>query len=101
MSNPTKRFDVVAGRPYISGGEEKKHWINVGRATAWDDGGISIEMFAVPVGAWFDGKLNLFEQKPKEGNKPQRQERPARSGGGQSPPSRGDFRDDDLEDVPF
>jgi hypothetical protein len=38
-----------------------------------------------------------FSVKPKEA----RQERPACGGGGQSPPSRGDFRDDDLEDVPF
>lgn len=67
MSSPTKRYDVVAGRPYTArDGEEKKQWINVGRATAWDDGGISIELHAIPVGGWFDGKLNLFEQKERE-----------------------------------
>jgi hypothetical protein len=75
MSKPTKRYDLCAGRPY---GDDKKHWINIGRGTEWDDGSISVELFAAPVGNWFDGKLQLFEQKPKDGDKPQRQERPAR-----------------------
>jgi hypothetical protein len=80
MSSPTKRYDVVAARPYTNrDGEEKKQWINVGRATAWDDGGISIELHAIPVGGWFDGKLSLFEPKPKDGEAP-RQERPQRAG---------------------
>jgi hypothetical protein len=78
MSSPIKRYDVVAGRPYTArDGEEKKHWINVGRATAWDDGGISIELHAIPVGGWFDGKLNLFEQKEREQASTSRTQRPA------------------------
>ncbi len=86
MSSPTKRFDVVAARPYQTrDGEEKKQWINVGRATAWDDGGFSIELHAVPVGAWFDGKLSCFEPKPKDGEAPKRQERPSRGGGDSFP----------------
>lgn len=80
MSSPTKRFDVCAARPYSTrDGEEKKQWINVGRATQWDDGGFSIELHAVPVGAWFDGKLSCFEPKPKDGESPQRQARPQRA----------------------
>lgn len=96
MSSPTKRYDVVAARPYTTrDGEDKKQWINVGRATAWDDGGISLELHAIPVGGWFDGKLSLFEPKPKDGEaKPQR-ERPARGGGGSTPDA---FPD---SDIPF
>jgi hypothetical protein len=93
MSSPSKRYDVVAGRPYTArDGEEKKHWINVGRATAWDDGGISIELHAIPVGGWFDGKLNLFEQKEREqaagGRAPRQASKPVTDG----------FED---QDVPF
>jgi hypothetical protein len=93
MSSPTKRYDVVAARPYTTrDGEDKKQWINVGRATAWDDGGISLELHAVPVGGWWDGKLSLFEPKPKEGEQPAR---PARSQR-QAPPA-----SDPNDSVPF
>lgn len=78
MSTVTKRFNVAAGRPYTTrDGEEKKSWVNLGRATQWDDGGISIELHAVPVGNWFDGKLNLFEEK-KDDQGAQKQQRPVR-----------------------
>lgn len=90
MSKPTKRFDVVAGRPYTTAsGEDKKQWINCGRGTLWEDGGISIELHSVPVGAWFDGKLSLFEQKEK-GAAPSRREPEA---------SRGAFQDDEIPFV--
>lgn len=72
MASPKKRYDVCAGRPY---GEDKKHWIQVGKLTEWDDGGFSIEMHAFPTGNWFDGRLSCFEQKPKEGE----QQRPERA----------------------
>ena len=85
MSNPTKRYDICAGKPYTNrNGETKKQWIKVGKLTEWDEGGPSIELFAVPTGGWFDGKLSCFEQ--QEG---QRQERkPAET-----------FADDNLPDF--
>jgi hypothetical protein len=83
MSKPVRRFDLCAGRPYTSNGEDKKQWINVGRMTEWDDGNFSIELHAVPVGSWFDGRLAAFEPKPKDGEaqRPARgqQQRPQRS----------------------
>ena len=83
MSSPTKRFDLCAGRPYTTrDGEEKKQWINCGRGTQWDDGSISIELHATPTGNWFDGRMFLFEQKPKEDGRQQRQESTQRSSGG-------------------
>lgn len=91
MSSPKKRYDICAGRPY---GDDKKHWIQVGRLTEWDDGGLSIELHTVPVGSWFDGKLSVFEQKEREGGQPQRSQRPQRSA-----PASGDFQDDGS--IPF
>lgn len=87
MASPKKRYDVCAGRPY---GDDKKQWINVGRMTEWDDGGFSIELNAVPVGSWFDGRLSVFEQKPKEGEQRQERSRPQRSAA-----------DSNSDDVPF
>ena len=79
MASPSKRFDVVAGRPYTTrDGEEKKQWINVGRMTEWDDGSFSLELHAIPTGNWFDGRLSIFEPKPKDGEQAQRQARPSR-----------------------
>lgn len=78
MASPKTRFDVVAGRPYTTrDGEDKKQWINVGRMTEWDDGSFSIELHAIPTGNWFDGRLSVFEPKPKDGEQTQRQ-RPSR-----------------------
>lgn len=95
MASPTKRFDVVAGRPYTTrDGEEKKQWINVGRMTEWDDGGFSIELHAIPTGNWFDGRLSCFEPKPKEGEQPQRQQRPQRQDPAKQ--SADDFADGDI-----
>ena len=94
MSTPTKRFNAAAGRPYTTrDGEDKKAWVNLGRATQWDDGGISIELHAVPVGNWFDGKISLFPEDKKEDQGQQRQ-RPARQQPQQS-------SDDDGSDIPF
>ena len=89
MASPKSRFDVVAGRPY--GEEGKKQWINVGRMTEWDDGSYSIELHAIPTGNWFDGRLSVFEPKPKDGE--QRQER--------SRPQRGEAPKAGNDDIPF
>jgi hypothetical protein len=72
-----QRYNVAAGRPYTTrDGQEKKQWISAGRAIQWDDGGISIELTAVPVGNWWDGKLSLFVQEDKQDRQPaQRQQR--------------------------
>lgn len=93
MASPKRRFDVCAGRPYTTrDGEEKKQWINVGRLTEWDDGGMSLELHAVPTGSWFDGRLACFEPKPKEGE--QRESRPQRGSTRSAEPQLDD-------DIPF
>lgn len=106
MSKPTRRFDICAGRPYTTrDGEDKKQWINVGRMTEWDDGNFSIELHAVPVGSWFDGKLSAFEPKPRDESQG-RTQRPAptrQQTRSESPPAKGnDFGDDfDDQNIPF
>lgn len=95
MAQVIKRFNVAAGKPYQSrDGQDKKQWVNAGRAVQWDDGGISIELTAVPAGNWWDGKLSLFEQ--QEGQQ-------GSNGGGQrqqDPQQRqqqnSNFQDDDI-----
>lgn len=98
MGSVTKRLDVVAGRKYtMRDGTEKTHWINVGEAAEWDDGGITLRMHAVPCGSWWDGTLKLFERKERE-------QQPARGGGGTArPPRKATVEDDgfDQDDVPF
>lgn len=96
MASPSKRFDVVAGRPYQTrDGEEKKQWINVGRMTEWDDGTFSLELHAIPTGNWFDGRLSVFEPRPRDGEQQSRQARPQRQQ--QSAPA-DDFTD---SEIPF
>lgn len=77
MAQVTKRFDVVAARKYTNNktGEEKTHWINVGQGTEWDGDGISLDVHALPCFPGWDGRLRLFEAKPKD----QRQSKPAQS----------------------
>lgn len=95
MAQVTKRFNIAAGKPYTTrDGQEKKQWVTIGRATQWDDGGISLELTAVPVGNWWDGKASLFEQ---DDNREQGQrQRPQRQATQQA--AMDDFQD---SDIPF
>lgn len=96
MSSVTKRFNVAAGRPYIDrDGNEKKSWVNLGRATQWDDGGISIELHAVPAGNWFDGKISLF---PEDDQRKSNDQAPQRARPSRSAPAGGN---DSADDLPF
>lgn len=102
MAQVVQRYNVAAGRPYTTrDGQDKKQWINAGRAVQWDDGGISIELTAVPVGNWWDGKLSLFVQEEKQqgGNSGggQRQQVPQQRQQ-QAPRQTGsnEFQDDDI-----
>lgn len=102
MARPTKKLDLCAGKPY--GSEGKKFWIKAGTLIEWDDGGYSVELDAVPVGPWFDGRLSAFEQRERgersqgggsggtRGGAPQR-DRPARA---TDAPKSDDFQDDDI-----
>lgn len=96
MGSPIKRYDICAARPY---GDDKKHWINVGRLTEWDDGGLSIELHAVPTGSWFDGRLSCFEQEAREqGHGRGQRQAPQREQRRQPPRSE---PTDDFDDSPF
>lgn len=101
MAQVIKRFNVAAGKPYQSrDGQDKKQWVNAGRAVQWDDGGISIELTAVPVGNWWDGKLSLFEQQEGQQGGGQRQQPQQQAQQQRQPqqarPNNDNFQDDDI-----
>lgn len=63
------QFDLVAGKRG-AGAEGKTKWIKVGHATEFPCR-IALDMTSIPAGNWWDGKLRLFAQKPKDkGAKP-------------------------------
>lgn len=89
---------VYAGEKYTDReGNEKTRYVNVGALLQRDDGSMTLKLEAVPVG--FNGWINFYEPKPKDGE--QRQERPQRAAPARQAPAAQDFADDDLEDVPF
>jgi hypothetical protein len=107
MSNETKFIDgLIVKAPHERAPEYVKAKLSIKREEliAWLQAQTS-EWINADIKVSQGGKYYaaVDDWKPENGrqDKPQRQERPARGGGGQSPPSRGDFRDDDLEDVPF
>jgi hypothetical protein len=82
---------VYAGEKYTDrDGNEKTRYVNVGALFTRDDGSMTMKLEAVPVG--FNGWINFYEPKPKEGEQRQERSRPSRS----APPA-----DDDAGDVPF
>lgn len=102
MAQVVQRYNVAAGRPYTTrDGQDKKQWVNAGRAVQWDDGGISIELTAVPVGNWWDGKLSLFVQEEKHqggngGGQRQQPQQQRQSQGRNNP-----VDDFDSDGIPF
>lgn len=58
-----KKFDLCSPRRYEVNGEEKTQWLNLG-VVIEKDGKLFGELKVTPVN--WDGKFQLFEQKPKE-----------------------------------
>ena len=46
-------------------GQEKKAYKTIGKMFTYDDGGVSIKIEMVPVGAW-DGNANVYDIQPKQ-----------------------------------
>lgn len=104
MAQVVQRYNVAAGRQYTTrDGQDKKQWINAGRAVQWDDGGISIELTAVPVGNWWDGKLSLFVQEEKQqgGNNSSGQRQQAPQQRQQQAPRQSGSNEFQDDDIPF
>lgn len=82
MSGIKQKFDAVAARKYTTrSGEEKTSWVNVGRAVEWDDGGVEVELNALPCFPGWNGKIKLFVQKERQQQAPQRQAPPPATDG--------------------
>jgi hypothetical protein len=89
-----KTFDAVyAGEKYTDReGNEKTRFVNIGALFTRDDGSITLKLESIPVG--FNGWINFYTPKPKDGEHQQR-ERPRRS----SAPAQSSSDPDD--DIPF
>jgi hypothetical protein len=83
---------VYAGEKYTDReGNEKTRYVNVGALLQRDDGSMTLKLEAVPVG--FNGWINFYEPKPKDGEQRQERTRPARTA---APAGADSFADDDI-----
>ncbi len=46
-------------------GQEKKAYKTIGKVFTYDDGGMSVKIEMMPVGAW-DGNANVYDIQPKQ-----------------------------------
>lgn len=86
---------VYAGEKYTdNNSNEKTRYTNVGVLLQRDDGSMTMKLEAIPVG--FNGWINFYEPKPKEGEAPkQERARPQRQA------SAADVPFDDDATIPF
>lgn len=83
---------VYAGEKYTDrDGNEKTRYVNVGSLFARDDGSMTLKLEALPIG--FNGWINFYEPKPKDGEQRQERSRPQRAA---APSASDDFADDPL-----
>lgn len=69
---------VYAGEKYTDReGNEKTRYVNIGGLFTRDDGSMTAKLESIPVG--FNGWINFYEPKPRDGEQPQRQARPQRA----------------------
>lgn len=63
---------VYAGEKYTDrDGNEKTRYVNIGSLFTRDDGSMTMKLESLPIG--FNGWINFYEPKPREGEQPQRQ----------------------------
>lgn len=87
---------VYAGEKYTDrDGNEKTRYVNVGALMARDDGSLTMKLEAIPVG--FNGWINFYEPKPKDGEQRQERTRPART----NAPASDLASDFAADDIPF
>jgi hypothetical protein len=88
---------VYAGEKYTDReGNEKTRYVNVGVLFTRDDGSLTMKLESVPVG--FNGWINFYEPKDKEGDG--KTERPRRTSGGANQ-ARGGDPDDSIPFSPI
>ena len=91
-----KKYDlVVATGTYQKDGQDKTQWLNVGKVLEKQNGGLVIKIDCIPTSvidrdgnsvAW-DGWLQMFEAKPREGQN--------------SAPAKSAPADDEFDSLPF
>ncbi|MFI3322604.1 MAG: hypothetical protein R3Y50_08790 [Rikenellaceae bacterium] len=62
-----KRYNISIPKPYTTAqGENKTQWVNIGTAVMFDDGSILQTINTLPLGGWWDGNCQLFEQQNRQ-----------------------------------
>ena len=94
-------FDVVAtnGSYKDNQGNDKKRYVNVGKAFTNEQGQISIKLETIPVGPDWSGWLSLYEPKPRDGQHPPQQSAHNEAKANAYQPQTKD--DDGQDDIPF
>jgi single-stranded DNA-binding protein len=86
---------VYSGEKYTDReGNEKTRHINIGGLFERDDGSLTAKIESIPVG--FNGWVNFYEPRAKDGEQPQRRERPQRGATPAPANDPGGFEDDDI-----
>lgn len=93
--------DVVAtnGSYKDNQGNEKKRYVNVGKAFTNEHGQISIKLETIPVGPDWSGWVSLYEPKPRDGQ--QAQPRQSQHNESKANAYQPQAQDDDFERIPF
>ena len=93
MSMKKTHDAVYAGEKYTDReGNEKTRFVNVGALFTRDDGSLTLKLESIPVG--FNGWVNFYEPRPKDGGQHPQRTRPQRTA---APAQNGDPDDD----IPF
>lgn len=103
MSKSTYSHDVVAtiGSYKDKQGNEKKNYVNIGKAFTNDQGQISIKLNTVPVGPEWSGWLSLYPVKEREQQAPRQSAPPVQRSMPPAPPLPSLLGKDEDDDIPF
>lgn len=81
----THNLVAVTGTYTDGQGQEKKRYVIVGAAFTREDGSMAIKLETVPVGTGWNGWLNLYLPKPKDGDTQQLPPPASQTGGNDNP----------------
>lgn len=87
----THNVVAVTGKYTDATGQEKARYVTIGAAFTRADGSMAIKLESIPVGTDWNGWVNLYLPRPKDGHQTAA---PASQTGGNDEPV---FKDDDID----